>query len=119
MSTENDWMQLLKHHVDEPPPEIDLQQLLPGDRLRVITLNTTYDLLIIEGRKAQLETGRDDRPSGLVQINGCTFGMSSTIKPGALFSGGNLEFTFEDGRMRHTTTAIRELHWLRQRQSHS
>lgn len=106
-------MHVLKHHLDEPPPEIDLRELLPGDRLRIITLNTTYDLLITEGRTAHLQTERDDRPSGPVRINGCTFGLSSTIKPDALFSGGSLEFTFDDGRMRHTTTAIREMHWLR------
>jgi hypothetical protein len=113
MSDESDWMHVVKGHVADAPPEIELRQLLPGDRLRVVTLNTTYDFLIIEGRKAELTTERADRPSGLVRINGCTFGLSSTIKPDALFSGGNLEFVFDDGRMTHTTTAIRELHWLR------
>lgn len=106
-------MHVIKGHVADTPPEIELPQLLSGDRLRVVTTNTTYDFLIINGRKAELTTGRADRPSGIVRINGCTFGLSSTIKPDTLFSGGNLEFIFDDGRMTHTTTAIRELHWLR------
>lgn len=106
-------MQALRDHVAESPPEIDLTQLLPGDRLRVVTLHTAYDLEIIGARVAELKCDRADRPSGRVQIQGCTFGMSSTIKPDALFSGGNLEFTFDEGRMTHTTTVIRELHWLR------
>ena len=113
MTDENHWMQALTDHVAGKPPEIDLTQLLPGDRLRIVTLHTNYDLEIIEGRIAELKCDRADRPSGRVQIQGCTFGMSSTIKPDALFSGGNLEFTFDSGRMTHTTTVIRELHWLR------
>ena len=113
MSAENDWMNVLRQHVDEAPLEIDLTRLLPGDLLRVVTLHTTYDLEIIAGRIAELKCDRADRPSGRVQIQGCTFGRSATIKPDALFSGGNLEFTFDDGAMTHTTTVIRELHWLR------
>lgn len=115
MSDASDWMRIVKRHAADPPPEIILAELQPGDRVRVVTINTTYDFLIVEGREAELTTERADRPSGRVRINGCTFGLSSTIKPDAIFSGGSLEFIFEDGRMMHTTTAIRELHWLRTR----
>ncbi len=108
-----DWLAHLKLHVAEQADELDLTVLRPGDVIRVVTLHTCYDMLIIEGRDAELRTDRPDRPNGRVRMMGCTFGQSTTIKPDSLFCGGNLEFTFEDGKMTHTTTAIRALHWVR------
>jgi hypothetical protein len=113
MSDSHDWMTVLQQHVTEAPTDIDLQELRPGDRLRIVTRNTSYDLVLLEGRYADLKTDRADRPCGQVQIMGCTFGMSSSIKPDHLFCGGNLEFTFEGGTMTHLTSVIREIHWLR------
>lgn len=115
MSEPEDWLEHLKEHTTREHAELDLTQLQPGDIVRVITGHTIYQLEIVEGRRAQLTTSRKDRPSGLVQIHGCTFGMSSTIKPDALFCGGNLEFTFDDGKFVHTTTSIRGLQLVRKR----
>jgi hypothetical protein len=49
---------------------------------------------------------------------GCTFGLSSSIKPDHLFCGGNLELSYQlDGApMTHTTTTIKEIHLRRQKQ---
>jgi hypothetical protein len=113
MSGNPDWLTVLRKHVEDGGAEFDLGQLQAGDLLRVVTGHTTYDFVIKEGRDAELETDRPDRPAGPVRIMGCTFGMSSSIKPDHLFCGGNLEFTFEGGAMTHLTTAIREIDWLR------
>ncbi len=113
MSFPPDWLDHLQQHVTEQTDELELTELRPGDLVRVATLHTHYDLLIVEGRDAELRTNRPDRPSGRVRLMGCTFGQSSTIKPDHLFCGGNLEFSFDEGKMIHTTTTIRELHWVR------
>ena len=111
----NDWFSILKQNIEEGEAEFDLRQLEPGDLLRVVTRHTRYDLISISGRDAELATDHPDRPSGKVKIMGCTFGRSSSIKPDHLFCGGNLELTFDEGRMTHLTTAIREIHWLRRK----
>jgi hypothetical protein len=100
-----DWLQFLRSH--DAGEELDLESLHRGDLLVVETGHTRYNLRILQGREAELRTNREDRPSGRVIIQGCTFGDSSSIKPNALFCGGNLEFTYEQGRMVHKTSMIR------------
>lgn len=112
-ATAPDWVSFLQGTGSACGDEFDLEQLHPGDRLRVVTRHTVYEFTMVSRREALLSTGRNDRPSGKVRIMGCTFGESSSIKPDHLFCGGNLKFVFEDGRMTHLTTSVREIHWLR------
>jgi hypothetical protein len=112
----NEWFSILKQHVESGDDEFDLRQLEPGDLLRVLTAHTRYDLISISGLDAELTTDRPARPSGKVKIMGCAFGRSSSIKPDHLFCGGSLEFTFDEGRMTHRTTAIKAIHWLRRKE---
>jgi hypothetical protein len=109
-----DWLEFAKKYAGSETEEFDLSQLRPGDRLRVVTLNTHYDLTMVRGRDAVLETGRPDRPRGPVRIMGCTFGLSTTIKPDFLFRGGNLELRLleRDPAMVHTTSEITAIYWL-------
>lgn len=108
-----DWLDHLKNHAQSAGEELDLEALQPGDLLQVITLHTTYAFKILQGRDAELATDRPDRPSGPVRIQGCTFGASTTIKPGHLFCGGNLEFQYQNGERIQTTTAIKEIRLVR------
>lgn len=108
-----DWEGFLRHHSALGLPEVDLASLGKGDRLIVETLHTRYGFEWQADGTVTLTTNRADRPNGAVRIQGCTFGQSSTIKPGALFCGGNLEYLSQGGKMRHTTTAIRSLVLLR------
>ena len=71
--------------------ELELSQLVAGDRLLVRTRNTHYLFLMTGTHTAHLMTDRADRPTGRVQIQGCVFGQSRMIKPGHLFCGGGLE----------------------------
>jgi hypothetical protein len=108
-----DWLLYLKSVEGKYGDEFDLSQLSPGDLLKVVTQHTDYLLTIVDGRYAELVCSRPDRPMGRVLIKGCTFGRSSSIKPGHLFCGGNLEFSYEkDSKaMTHTTTAIKAIYW--------
>ena len=108
-----DWLGHLKNHAQIAGEEFDLDSLRPGDILVVETLHTAYRFRIVGDRLADLETGRSDRPCGRVQIQGCTFGDSSTIKPERLFCGGNLEFTYDDGKMVQRTTSIQAIRHTR------
>jgi hypothetical protein len=110
-----DWEKFLEGAAKNCGDEFDLTQLASGDELRVTSENTVYLFRMVGSRDATLVTDRPDRPSDRVRLMGCTFGLSSTIRPDHLFCGGNLEFTFERGqaRMTHTTTAIRRIDWLR------
>lgn len=85
--------------------ELELTQIRAGDRLLVRTRNTHYLFQMTGPHDGVLSSDRADRPAGPVRINGCTFG-GSTIKPNHLFCGGNLEFTYQDGVHRFTTTPI-------------
>jgi len=107
------WKAALEEHVGQNLPEVDLTALRAGDRLRVVTRNTIYHFTMQEGRDAQLVTNRPNRPRGAVRIVGCAFGASTTIKPDALFCGGNLEFMHDDGAMTMTTSEITGLEWVR------
>jgi hypothetical protein len=86
--------------------ELELSQLQVGDRLLVRTRNTQYHFAMTGRHTALLSTNRADRPSGPVQIQGCTFGRSSMIKPDHLFCGGTLEILCDQGKKTFTTTAI-------------
>ena len=114
----NDWLRYIKSTEGRLGHELELSELRPGDVLKVITLHADYVLTIVKGRDAILKCSEPGRPEGLVQITGCTFGRSSSIKPDHLFCGGNLELSYRrDGApMVHRTTAIQEILW-RRRQS--
>ena len=110
-----DLIRRLKAVADKIGDHFDLQELAPGDELKVVTTHTEYAFKIVEGRIADLACSRFDRPHARVKIMGCTFGQSSSIKPDHLFCGGNLELTYElDGLpMVHKTTAIKAIYWRR------
>jgi hypothetical protein len=111
----DDWVQYLKSNEGKLGDELELAQLRPGDLLRIVTLNSEYFLAIVNGRDATLVCPQPGRPTGPVSIMGCTFGLSSSIKPDHLFCGGNLELSYqlEGVAMTHTTTAIKEIYLRR------
>jgi hypothetical protein len=111
-----DFVAYLKAAADKIGDHLELQELAPGDELKVVTKHTEYTFKIVDRRTADLTCSRFDRPHALVKIMGCTFGNSSSIKPDHLFCGGNLQFTYElDGlSMTHKTTAIKAIFWRRQ-----
>jgi hypothetical protein len=108
-----DWEDFLRRHADNGDAELDLTTLQPGDHLLVLTKNTAYAFTLSTGTEALLTTNRTDRPAGMVRINGCTFGASSSIKPDAVFCGGSLEFVRPDTHEIFTTTAITALQIVR------
>ena len=112
-----DWLRYVKSTKGKLGDELDLSQLKPGDLLKVVTRNSEYLLTIAKGRDAILTCKQPGRPNGRVQIIGCTFGRSSSIKPDHLFCGGNLELSYQlkGAPMTHRTTAIKEIHLQRQR----
>ena len=114
----DDWVQYLKSSEGKLGDELELSQFQPGDVLRIVTLNSEYFLTIVKGRDATLVCPQPGRPAGPVSIMGCTFGLSSSIKPDHLFCGGNLELSYQrEGKsMTHTTTAIKEIHLRRVKQ---
>ena len=101
-----DWETFVARHSGRA--EFDLGSVRPGDTLRVVTDHTDYVFEIVEGTEAQLWCSRPDRPTGRVRISGCGFAFSTTFKPGRLFCGGRLEFTFvrNDIPARYRTTSI-------------
>ncbi len=109
-----DWLAFLADHKGRGLPEVHLAELASGDVLIVETKNSRYAFRWEQGGQAELATNRGvKRPNGKVRVQGCTFGQSSTIKPGVLFCGGNLEYVSNGGKMIHRTTAIRSLEVLR------
>ncbi len=113
-----DWLKVITEATDANAPAIDITQLQPGDQLIVSSRKTHYKFTMITDRIADLETVRADRPSGRVQLMGCTFGASTSIKPDQLFVGGNLEFTHvrEGVQRTHLTTSIVALRHLRRKE---
>ena len=103
------WEAFLQAAEQSSLPEVNLTNLKPGDQLSVLTLNTCYIFTITSSSEAELSTNRADRPAGPVQLNGCTYGGSATIKPDRVFCGGNLEFTVQTEQIIFTTTKIRAL----------
>ena len=89
--------------------ELELGQLVAGDRLLVRTHNTRYLFLMTGTHTALLTTDRPDRPSGHVQIQGCVFGQSRMIKPGHLFCGGGMEVLLTAGGVTFTTAPIKAI----------
>ena len=112
-----DWIAYLKGSAGKVGDQLELKQLGAGDELKIVTKNTDYLFVMLNGRKADLTCSRFDRPHARVKIMGCTYGHSSSIKPDHLFCGGNLEFTYElDGQpMMHKTTAIKAIYLRRRR----
>ena len=109
----HDWLEHLRAQAERGASELSLSGFQAGDVVVVQTLHTRYVLCWQADGSAELTTDRPDRPAGRVRVNGCTFGASSTIKPDALFTGGNLEFVSHDAALQHRTTSIQSLHWLR------
>jgi len=114
-----DWLKAVDAMNEAAGDEFDLTQLQSGDLLRVTTAKSAYTFRILDPvmRDAVVESDRPGRNYGPCRIMGCTFGLSSTIKPNHLFCGGNLQFTHTKGERTHTTTAIRAIEWLRSRKS--
>jgi hypothetical protein len=114
-----DWLKAVDAMNDAAGDEFDLTQIQAGDLLRVTTAKSTYTFRIIDPlmRDAVVECDRPGRNYGPCRIMGCTFGLSSSIKPNHLFCGGNLEFTHTKGERTHTTTAIRAIQWVRCRKA--
>lgn len=107
-----DWEAFLRAAERSSLSEVNLAERKRGDRLTVLTAHTCYIFQFTAPSQAELSTNRPDRPAGPVQLNGCTFGASATIKPDRVFCGGNLEFTLENGHTLFTTTQIRALQLL-------
>ena len=107
----SDWEQFAYRYGESDSEEFPLCQLHPGDLLRVVTEHTNYLFTVINHREARLQCSRSDRPSGSVTISGCGFGFSHAFKPGHLFCGGRMEFTFlQDEKLtRYRTTSIRAI----------
>lgn len=109
-----DWLEFLAGQKGKGLPEINLRRLAEGDVLMVQTINSRYAFLWHKNGTAEVASNRGKkRPRGRVRVNGCTFGKSSSIKPGVLFCGGNLEYVSQDGLMIHRTTTIRAMELLR------
>ncbi len=106
-----DWQQFVELHADDQADELDLDSLLPGDTLRIITSHTQYVFQMIDRQEAELRSSRTDRPAGRVRIAGCGYGFASSFKPRRLFCGGRLEFTFarDHERARFRTTSIQAI----------
>ena len=114
----HDWLAFLAGQVTDVLPEIDFSTLVEGDVLIVATKNSRYAFRWQPDGTAELATNRsNDRPQGWVRVHGCAFGQSSSIKPGVLFCGGNLEYVSDGGKMTHRTSVIRSLELLRRRAS--
>jgi hypothetical protein len=103
----SDWESFVQSRSDVVLEELDLHSVRPGDTVRVVTDHTDYIFEIVDGPEADLHCSRPDRPNGRVRIAGCGFAFSTTFKPGRLFCGGRLEFTFsrntEPARFRTTS----------------
>jgi hypothetical protein len=107
----SDWEQFAYRYGESDPEEFSLSRLNPGDVLRVVTEHTNYLFTVIDNHEARLQCSRSDRPSGSVRISGCGFGFSHAFKPGHLFCGGRMEFTFLQNQKltRYRTTSIRAI----------
>ena len=78
----------------------------------VKTRNTLYLFEWKTSGLIELRTNNPATPSGPVQIMGCTFGHSSSIRPDFLTCGNNLELTYNDAHRTWTTSPIDEIHHL-------
>jgi len=103
-----DWESFVWQNAEHTADELELQTLARGDTLRIVTEHTHYVFRMLDSREAELEVSRADRPRGRVRLSGCGFAFASTFKPGRIFCGGRLEFTFcrEEKMFRFRTTAV-------------
>jgi hypothetical protein len=106
-----DWEQFVSRYAESSIDEFVLEQLRPGDTLRVATEHTDYVFTMDDDEQTRLSCSRADRPSGTVHISGCGFAFCHAFKPGHLFCGGRMEFTFLRGERptRYRTTSIQSI----------
>ncbi|MEJ0000425.1 MAG: hypothetical protein WDO13_15460 [Verrucomicrobiota bacterium] len=107
-----DWKAFLESHPGVKRDELPLAGIATGDRILIKTRNTRYLFTWKGGDLAELRASNPKAPSGEVRIMGCSFGLSSSIRPDALFCGGNLEFTHANGEKTWTTSELQEIHLL-------
>jgi hypothetical protein len=107
----SDWEQFASRYGESDTEEFSLSRLNPGDVLRVVTEHTNYLFTVASNCEVRLQCSRADRPSGNVRISGCGFGFSHAFKPGHLFCGGRMEFTFlrNEKLTRYRTTSIQAI----------
>lgn len=105
-----DWKGFLETHSGQGRDELPLSSIVPGDRILIKTRNTHYLFVCKDAELMVFHSNSSKVPSGPVRIMGCSFGLSSSIRPDALFCGGNLEFTHSNGEKTWTTSAIREIY---------
>ena len=108
-----DWVSFIQSLPPSFQKELDLETVAPGDRVLVKTRNTLYLFTWKGPDQAELFTNKGNAPRGPVKIMGCSFGLSSSIRPNALFCGGNLELTYQKGEKTWTTSEIDEIYLLR------
>jgi hypothetical protein len=108
----SDWKAFIESHPGLKQDELSLASITPGDRILIKTRNTHYLFAWRSAELAILRASSAKAPSGPVRIMGCSFGLSSSIRPDALFCGGNLEFTHCNGERTWTTSEIKEIHLL-------
>ena len=111
-----DWTSLIQSLPTRFQKELILEDVVPGDNILIKTKNTLYLFTWANMDGAELRTDSPRGPSGTVRIMGCSFGLSSSIRPDALFCGGNLEFTYQNGEKTWTTSEIDEIHLLHRSQ---
>ena len=97
---------------NEVQKSLEVEILNKGGLLQIITRNTIYSFRMLNTREAILSTNKQNRPEGLVQLRGCTYGCSGSITPDRLFCGGNLEFSSNTTRQVHITSEIKAMKWL-------
>jgi hypothetical protein len=111
-----DWKSFLKSLPESFEQEIALKAIVPGDRVLIKTRNSAYLFDWKDVDEANVRSNDPKAPSGPVRIMGCSFGLSTSIRPDVLFCGGNLEFTHSNGEKTWTTSPIREIHLLHRSQ---
>jgi hypothetical protein len=107
-----DWSSFV-HSFSEPScNELDLRRIKAGDCVVVKTRNTLYLLEWKTSDAVELRSNNPATPTGPVRVMGCTFGLSTSIRPDFLACGNNLELTYNDGHRTWTTSPIEEIHHL-------
>ena len=105
-----DWKEFLREDMAARREELSLTELKPGDRVLLHTRNSKYAFTWETPDRAMMRASSEKAPSGLVRIMGCSFGLSSSIRPDAIFCGGNLEYAH--GERTWTTSEIGEIYLL-------
>ena len=107
-----DWKSFVQSLAKDSLPEVELRKMKSGDCVLLKTRNTFYLLEWKTDDLVELRSNKAKAPSGPVQIMGCTFGQSSSIRPDLLTCGANLELTYNNGHRTWTTSVIDEIHYL-------